>query len=149
MRSFSTSKLYDQTTFYEAFVRDLRHAKSRVVIESPFITEKRMTALLPVLRRLRARNIQVVVNTKPFAEHKVGYQEQAIRAVGAMQELGIKVLMTDGHHRKVAIIDNDTLWEGSLNILSQNDSCELMRRMQSEELVREILRFTGLKKWVR
>ncbi|HPF30831.1 MAG TPA: hypothetical protein PLO25_00775 [Candidatus Saccharibacteria bacterium] len=58
------------------------------------------------------------------------------------------MLFTSGHHRKLVIIDG-ILWEGSLNILSQNDSCELMRRMQPEELVKEMLRFTGLKKWVR
>lgn len=148
MCSFSKSKLYDQTTFYDAFVRDLRHAKSRVVIESPFITEKRMATLFLILEHLRARDIQIIVNTKPFAEHEAGYREQAIWAVSMMQELGIDVLMTNGHHRKIAIID-DVLWEGSLNILSQNDSCELMRRMRSEELVKDMLRFTGIKKWTR
>lgn len=144
----STSRLYNQNTFYDAFLHDLRHAKSRVIIESPFITEKRISALLPALRYLRKRNVRVVVNTKPFEEHEVGYRQQTIWAVGAMQDLGIEILFTNGHHRKIAIID-DILYEGSLNILSQNDSCELMRRMKSKELVKEMLEFTKLKKWTR
>ena len=68
-------------------------------------------------------------------------------AVGIMQDLGIEVLMTGGHHRKLAIIDDAILWEGSLNILSQNDSCELMRRIKSDVAVKELLRFTGMKRW--
>lgn len=149
MSNYLASRLYDQNSFYDAFLRDLRHAKSRVIIESPFITQRRMTRLMPALERLRRRNVRIIVNTKPFEEHEAKYQKQAMWAVGIMQEFGIEVLMTSGHHRKVAIIDKGILWEGSLNILSQNDSCEIMRRMQSDELVREMLSFTNLKKWTR
>ena len=142
------SSLFNQDTFYKAFTKDLENAKRIAIIESPFITKKRINILLPIFQKLRAKGIRIVINTKPFDEHEPIYREQAIWAVGVMQELGIEVLMTVGHHRKIAVID-DVLWEGSLNILSQNDSCELMRRMQSKELVEEMLRFTGLKKWTR
>ncbi|MEI6191365.1 MAG: hypothetical protein WCP24_03315, partial [bacterium] len=117
-----------------------------VIIESPFVTERRMRVLLPIFKKLRAKNIKVIINTKPFDEHDPVFKEQAIWAVGVMQDMGIDVLFTSGHHRKLAIID-DILWEGSLNILSQNDSCEIMHRMTSKELVADILKFTGLKEW--
>lgn len=64
-----------------------------------------------------------------------------------MQDLGIEVLVTGGHHRKLAIIDDNVLWEGSLNILSQNDSCEVMRRIKSDVAANEMIRFTGIRKW--
>lgn len=147
MFSLNTSRLYDQSTFYKSFLRDLGRAQSRVVIESPFITKKRMSLLLPTLLKLRARDVRVIINTKPFEEHEQAYQSQAIWAVGIMQDIGIEVLMTAGHHRKLAIIDNNILWEGSLNILSQNDSCEIMRRIHSDEAAREMILFTGINKW--
>ena len=146
MNSQSPSRLYDQNTFYDAFLKDLRKAKSLVIIESPFITKKRMQQLLPTLRKLRDEGIRIIVNTKPFNEHDVIYREQAIWAVGVMQDMGIDVLLTCGHHRKLAIID-DILWEGSLNILSQNDSCEIMRRIRSKDAVTDMLEFTNLRKW--
>lgn len=147
MFSIQSSQLYDQTTFYKAFVHDLQHARSRVIIESPFITKRRMMMLLPIIRRLRVKRVHVIINTKPFEEHEQTYQNQAMWAVGVMQDIGVEVLMTGGHHRKLAIIDDDVLWEGSLNILSQNDSCELMRRIHSTESVKEMVLFTGIKKW--
>lgn len=64
-----------------------------------------------------------------------------------MQELGIEVLRTLGHQRKLAIIDDNVLWEGSLNILSQYDSCEVMRRIKSDVAVKEMVMFTKIKKW--
>ena len=147
MNRLSPSRLYNQDTFYQAFLSDVRHAKRRVIIESPFMTSKRMAMLLPVFQNLRKRGIEIIVNTKPFDELEPSYKLQAIKAVGALQGLGVYVLLTSGHHRKIAIIDADILYEGSLNILSQNDSCELMRRMRDESLVKEILQFTNLKKW--
>jgi phosphatidylserine/phosphatidylglycerophosphate/cardiolipin synthase-like enzyme len=145
MRS-STSKLYNQDTFYKAFHRDLWHARNLVVIESPFITQRRITALLPAVKKLKNRGVRVVVNTKPIDEHDEIVATQAELAIHALQEIGVTILMTVGHHRKIAIID-DILYEGSLNILSQNDSCELMRRIDDASSVREMLRFIRLEKW--
>lgn len=147
MLSLTSSELHDQITFYKAFLHDLRKAKDRVIIESPFITEKRMKLLFPTLRVLRHKGVRTIVNTKPLEEHNLPYKDQALRAIASMQDLDIEVLRTVGHHRKLAIIDEDILWEGSLNILSQNDSCEVMRRIKSNVEVKKMVRFIGIKKW--
>jgi len=147
MTSLFSSSLYDQATFYKKFIKDLHRAKTRVVIESPFITKKRMQKILPILSMLCKRGVRIIINTKPFDEHEQAYRDQAIWAVEIMQYLGIEVLFTYGHHRKIAIIDDEILYEGSLNILSQNDSCELIRRIQDKPSVKEMVKFTGLGKW--
>ncbi len=146
MFRLNSSSLYDQSTFYDRFYKDLRSARRRVVIESPFITQRRSMPLFPTMSKLKKRGVEVVVNTKPIEEHDSQYQEQAIAIVEMMQDLGVRVLFTNGHHRKIAIID-DILYEGSLNILSQNDSCELMRRIDDASSAREMLRFIRLEKW--
>ncbi len=144
--SIVVSKLLDEQGFYSSFECDLRRARSLVVIESPFMTRKRMDLLLPAIQKLCKRGVKVLVNTKPFPEHDENMAAQAEQVVGILQEMGVTVLMTVGHHRKIAIID-DVLYEGSLNILSQNDSCEFMRRIHSEILTQQMLRFIGLGKW--
>lgn len=133
-----TSRLFDNETFYKAFIGDLRRANQNIYIESPFITTKRIDMLLPILRQARQRGIQITVNTRPPNEHDGKYIDQAYKAVQDMQSIGITVLYTVKHHRKIAIIDNEILWEGSLNILSQSDSCEIMRRSVSSSLVRQM-----------
>ena len=145
--SLTSSKLYDQNTFYDALDRDLRYARSLVVIENPFITRKRITRMIPALQHLQRRGVKIIVNTKPFSEHEDNMVRQAIEGVETPQNIGIEVLMTVGHHRKLAIID-DILYEGSLNILSQNDSCEFMRRIQSGILAQQMLDFIGMRKWL-
>jgi phosphatidylserine/phosphatidylglycerophosphate/cardiolipin synthase-like enzyme len=100
-----------------AFAKDLQSAQSSVIIESPFITAKRMNELLPILRKLRQRGVRIAVNTRNPAEHDYEYGRQATYAVQAMQEMDIMVLYTVKHHRKLAIIDNETLWEGNFQFI--------------------------------
>ena len=140
----NNSALFDNNTFYKAFERDLRHARQSVIIESPFITRRRMENLLPLLTGLRHKGVRIVVNTRNPEEHNEEYAIQAEDAVAAMQDMGIKVLYTVKHHRKLAIIDEEVLWEGSLNILSQGDSCEIMRRTVSNSLAWQMILFTKL-----
>jgi len=63
------SRLYDQESFYSAFIDDLNRAKSEVIIESPFITTKRINQLLPTITKKWRKGIRVVINTKPLDEH--------------------------------------------------------------------------------
>jgi phosphatidylserine/phosphatidylglycerophosphate/cardiolipin synthase-like enzyme len=144
MNNLLSSSLYNNETFYEAFALDLRSAEKSVIIESPFITTKRMNVLLPTLRELKRRGVRVIVNTRNPEEHEYNYAAQAVQGIAALQDTGVTVLYTVRHHRKLAIIDDKILWEGSLNILSQNDSCEIMRRSESWHLVQQMIDFTGL-----
>lgn len=148
MNNLISSRLYDHNTFYKAFEKDLKGARYSVLIESPFITSRRMDHLLPILRRLRRKDVRVVVNTRSPEEHDGEYRYQAATALFAMQKLGVVVLYTGKHHRKLAIIDNGILWEGSLNILSQSDSCEIMRRVESVELTSQMAGFIGVDKFI-
>jgi phosphatidylserine/phosphatidylglycerophosphate/cardiolipin synthase-like enzyme len=136
-----TSQLYNEQTFYKAFRRDLNGCRSEAVIESPFITSNRVASLLPIFEKMRSRQVRIIVNTRHPAEHEAPYNTQAWRAIGQMQDIGIEVLFTGGHHRKLAIFDRHILWEGSLNPLSQNDSCEVMRRIDSEVLAQQMIEF--------
>ena len=49
------SSLYDEKMFYRAFLADLEASRSEVIIESPFITTKRMKTLWPIFNTLAAR----------------------------------------------------------------------------------------------
>lgn len=141
------SGLYDQNSFYKAFVKDISAAKNRVVIESPFITNNRLNHLVPILEKLTRREVRVIVNTKPTEEHGVLLADMATNGIINLQDIGVTVLLTSGHHRKLAIIDDDILWEGSLNILSQNDSCEIMRRIESSQVVNDTINFLRLDRY--
>ena len=142
------SDLFDQQSFYRNFNADLRSCKRELYIESAFLTVKRVNHLLPILGLLVKDGIKITVNTRHPEEHDGFMQLQSLAAVNALQHACITVLYTAGLHRKLAVIDRKVLWEGSLNILSQADSCELMRRTNSETSAESLLSFIGMKKYL-
>ena len=132
-----TSKLYDQDTFYDRFLSDLKACRHEAFNKSPFITNRRLNQLMPTLEKLKAQHVRLAVNTKDPEHHDDEYfHSDARQAISRLQHMVIQVLFTASHHRKLTIIDRQILYEGSLNILSQNDSCEIMRRMRSMPLKR-------------
>lgn len=138
------SKLYDEDTFYPRLLRDINRAGAEIIIESPFVTCKRLGCLLPALQVAKSKRIRVAVNTRDPNEHNDTMRTDALKAISQLQHLGIQVIFTKGHHRKVAIIDRKILYEGSLNILSQNNSREFMRRIGSRTIAWQLIRFAKL-----
>lgn len=138
------SKLYDNNGFYKKFMSDLCSAEQEIVIESPFITSRRLKMLMPHLQVQISHGVNVTINTRDPQEHEGYLRSEAENGISLLQEIGAKVLYTGGHHRKLAIIDRKTLWEGGHNILSQNDSCEVMRRTASADLAQQMIEFSGI-----
>ncbi len=143
-----TSGLYNDQTFYGSFLRDLKHAKKEVIIESPYMTTSRLAVLAPVLRKLVKKGVKVRVNTRYPGHHDELLRIQAWLVAKSLKNMGVKVKFFNNYlHRKTAVIDERILWEGSLNILSQGNSCEFMRRIESEQLTKQMIKFLGLKRF--
>lgn len=143
------SSLFDETTFYSAFIRDLEACKEEIFIESPFITQKRAQQLIPVFNRLLSKGVRIYVMTRDPKEHDEGMEYQSEDAISCFERMGVQVLLCMGnHHRKLAILDRKILWEGSLNILSQSKSREIMRRIDNRELTEEMFKFLNLGRFI-
>ena len=143
-RSFE-SKLYDEKQFYPAFISDLKQASSSILIESPFICYRRAGALMPEFIRALDRGVTITLNTRYPGEHDSSMKSQAEAILHSFENMGIRIQYTRKLHRKVAMIDKAVLWEGSLNILSQSDSREVMRRVFSRSHCRAMKQFLSVK----
>jgi hypothetical protein len=142
------SCLYDEKSFYKAFLRDIRHARSEILIESPYMTSKRANEIAPICKKLVKRGVKVKVFTRNPSHHDEYLRIQSCIAIKRLKGVGVKVnICNDMRHRKIAVIDREVLWEGSLNMLSQNDSREIMRRTVSQQLSWQMIKFTGINRW--
>ncbi len=140
--SLLSSKLFDEETFYGSFIKDLRECKAEVIIESPYMTFKRVSMLLPAFSELIGKGVKIYLITRDPKEHDVAMKSQSEEITSALEELGVKVFFClRNHHRKLAIVDRKILWEGSLNILSQSQSREIMRRIESKALATQMWNF--------
>ena len=141
-RNLLISKLFRETTFYHAFRNDLLRAKKRIVIESPYLTERRASYFAPLFQRLVGKGIKIRINTRHLKCHDEVMRLKAKEATRILLNVGVKIYTyNDWRHWKLAIIDNKMLWEGSLNILSHNKNREIMRRSKSRHFCSKIIDF--------
>ena len=109
-----------------------------------------MKTLWPYLKRAYERGIKIYIITRDPKDHSDGYEIQSESEIEKLEELGIQVfLCTGNHHRKLAIIDRSILWEGSLNILSQTKSREIMRRLEGGGFAVDMFNFLNFGKYIR
>ena len=142
--SFQT-RLYDERHFYDGFSNDLKTAKRSVLVESPFMTLRRAQSLSDLLKKATNRGVEARVYSREPCDHTPELSSQANQAIAVLRSAGVRVFLCDDlRHRKIAVIDDEILWEGSLNILSQSHSREIMRRKVSKQYVHDMLRFTEI-----
>jgi phosphatidylserine/phosphatidylglycerophosphate/cardiolipin synthase-like enzyme len=143
------SQLFDEKTFYQTFCRDLENCQEEIVIESPYITYQRMKTFDRIFEKLIKKGVKVYFITRDPKEHDFGMEIQSEEVISYCERIGIQVLLCLGnHHRKLAILDRKVLWEGSLNILSQTYSREIMRRIENDRLALEMFNFLKLSKFL-
>jgi hypothetical protein len=123
-----------QDRFFEHLHDDLAGARSRVVVYSPFMTQDRVGRLEPHLRATVERGAEVWVITKTLEERtrdRAVYQE----IEHGLRNWGVQVVHKKGMHEKLVIVDDQVLWQGSLNPLSFSSTQEIMERRDSREIV--------------
>lgn len=132
----------DAGGFYRAFINDLYRAKERVLIISPFISRKRLSFMMDALRHLADKGVEVIIFSRPPEQQPEG-KNVAMELIEAIKKLKIKIDLQRNIHEKIALIDKEICWFGSLNILSQSQSSERMMRFNSVKAVEQLYKVLG------
>ena len=106
-----------------------------------------MNTLMPVIEQIVHRGVTVHVLTWDPQEDTNMMADEAEAVIERFEAIGVHELLCRGNdHRKLAIINRNLLWEGSLNILSQTESREIMRRINDRKTVIQMLQFLKFEK---
>jgi ssDNA-binding Zn-finger/Zn-ribbon topoisomerase 1 len=135
---------YDDVDFWVAFPNDLAKANSELIIFSPYLTSDRLGKIHLIFSQLLAKRIRIsVITLSPNDRLQL---KNTTEVVSKLKEMNITVKFRDGMHEKIAIIDRNIEWSGSLNILSHNSRKEFMKRFEGENTVKELFQRFDLEK---
>ncbi len=123
-------KVYDETGFYKAFAKDLQAARALILIQSPFLREWRIGTLEPLLRDCINRRVRICV----FAQTEAMRDPKVVAGAKRLIEIGVHVSCRPGVHTKVIIVDEEILYDGSLNSFSHTTSSERMTRWEDRDM---------------
>jgi DNA-binding XRE family transcriptional regulator len=134
---------YDDSDFYQALAADLRSARALVLIQSPYLGAIRLRNMEQQLRDCIKRGVRVCVFVRRPAKWEQDDNDVECKTVRALVESlvawGVHVTIRHRIHEKYVVIDDEILWRGTLNSLSQFDSSEEMLRFESRETVLRIV----------
>lgn len=130
---------FTQEGFHDAFRQDLLQAQNHVLILSPFLAVRRAMSYYAHLQDAVRRGCRLDICTKPERELDGDLREEHPRVVSALRSLGAEVHLRPAMHEKIAVLDSEILWSGSLNILSHNRTSESMLRFTLPALIQTVL----------
>lgn len=131
-------RAYTHRGFWYNFPADLQSASKRILIFSPFIHSERIEKLIPVFEAAIAKGVEVklIIREPKPEQHDL---------LTKLTTVGVVIELIDHAHQKLAVIDDEILWEGSMNMLSHHgDQGEHMRRIASKEIVQRTLKLHKL-----
>ena len=127
--------------FYTSFKNNLGKATGLVLIQSPFIATKRIESLRDSIKDCMRRKVRICVFVQKLAANADQTRVQSHQsALKVLREMEVHVTEVPDIHEKVAVIDENIAWDGSLNILSQSKTKERMTRWDSHSKASEIKR---------
>ena len=127
-----------EDVFLPKIKSDIQAAKKKIIIYSPFMTEKAVSPLLPFLKDSANNGCKIVVVTKSMEEISQGLRKQKQKCELELTKNGIHLIHKKGMHEKVIMIDDDVVWIGSLNVLSFGGfTKEVMCKIVSKEGAKE------------
>lgn len=130
--------IYDQRTFQPRFLQDLSQARQSIRIVSPYITMKRVYWLEEQFGDAVKRRVKATVITRPANAFEGRPREAVTAAIEGLQDMGVDVACQSGIHQKYAIVDEQTVWYGSINLLSFGASEESIMRLVSGSVARAL-----------
>ncbi|MDY7094553.1 MAG: AAA domain-containing protein [Acidobacteriota bacterium] len=128
-----------QEGFFPLLLRDLAAAEKRVIFYSPFLGSERLQLLHAELFAATSRGVKVLLVTRALRDRGARELGRYKSMEAALRSWGLTIIHKRRMHEKLVVVDDDVLWVGSLNALSQASSHEIMERRRSPALVGEYL----------
>jgi DNA-binding Xre family transcriptional regulator len=143
MQELESHAVFTHKDFLKWFTVDLANARGLVLIQSPYLSTRRINDLRLTLEKCIYRGVRVCVfvETPRNMHHKeVTADKKSFQAaLNMLDGIGAHVTLFPKVHEKLAIIDETIFWEGSYNILSHLDTTERMNRWTSRGKVRQAI----------
>jgi phosphatidylserine/phosphatidylglycerophosphate/cardiolipin synthase-like enzyme len=121
-RPINEGESFSDVEFWPAFLNDLCQIKEELIIFSPFLTTLRIGKLHNYFIELISKGIKIFIIIKSPNQQPANMRSDSIQAINFLKSLGIIVKFRENMHEKIALIDREIKWVGSLNRSSDQNT---------------------------
>lgn len=137
--------IYDSENYAAIYEKDLQTAGSDIVISSPTLGKNKVFRMIKLLKERQEAGVKVTIVTWHPDAYMFGREEHRIELMEELRNAGFHIELMDEHCEHYAVIDNEIVWYGSMNLLSKDDIEDNIMRVDSKEIAAELLEMTFYK----
>ena len=131
--------IYDSGNYTEKFEQDIVEAEKSIVISSPDIRQDKIDRLLLLVKERQEKGIHVTVITTDPEEVVYGSADVCYGLINEMKQVGINVVTKAEVEERFAVIDDELVWHGGMNLLGKVDIWDNLMRIKNHQVAAELL----------
>lgn len=131
--------IYDSGNYTEKFEQDIVEAEKMIVISSPDIRQNKIDRLLLLVKSRQEKGVKVTVITTEPEEVVYGSADVCCELIREMQQVGINVVTKAEVEERFAVIDEELVWHGGMNLLGKVDVWDNLMRIKNHQVAAELL----------
>lgn len=141
----SVNSIYDSGNYMDIFERDVVEAGREVIVSSPELTQDKVARFIYLVKPRQEAGVSVTVITTESQNISYGSPEFHQSLLKEMQENGIYLIVREEVAEHFAVIDDELVWHGGMNLLGREDAWDNLMRIKSVSVAAELMEI-GLKK---
>ena len=134
--------IYDIENYAETYWKDLEEANSVVVVSSPRLNNQKVDRIINMLGKRRELGVKVTIVTWHPDAYKYGKDDVRMELMERLRKAGFEIRLVEESCEHYAVIDNEIVWYGSVNLLSKEDAEDNLMRVCSKDIAAELLEMT-------
>lgn len=134
--------IYDIENYAETYLKDLEEANSAVVVSSPRLNNQKVDRIINMLGKRRELGVEVTIVTWHPDAYKYGKDDVRMELMERLRKAGFEIRLVEETCEHYAVIDNEIVWYGSVNLLSKEDAEDNLMRVCSKDIAAELLEMT-------
>jgi len=131
--------IYDAGNYVEIFEQDLVEAEKKIVISSPEINIEKIERFIFLVKSKQEAGVQVVVITTESENISYGSPDVCNELVEQLKLAGIIVKLQEEIEEHFAVIDDELVWHGGMNLLGKEDVWDNLMRIKNHQVAAELL----------
>ena len=138
----TANAIYEGDNYREIFHRDLIDANKNVIISSPAISGPKVNELINMLREKQMAGVQVTIVTWTPDSYGFGDAAYWMQLHEDMRSTGFYIKTVEEHCDRFAVIDQEVVWYGNINLLAKDRADDSIMRVMSKEIAGELMEIT-------
>ena len=131
--------IFDSVNYTEKFEQDIVESEKMVVISSPDIKQDKIDRFLLLIKKRQEVGVKVTVITTDPEDITYGKSDVCYELIRAMQLVGINVITRTEVEECFAVIDDEIVWHGGMNLLGKADVWDNLMRIRNSQVATELL----------